>query len=78
MQLALFSEGPNRAARSEAVKPRVDADKAITGDQIHTRSVQIDSADLGLADLRGSGATLQRVIGNEALIDTAQRLQKSL
>jgi hypothetical protein len=58
------------------VKPSGEADKSNQrlGDQAHARFVEINSADLSLADLRGSQETLQQVIRDEALIDATQHL----
>jgi hypothetical protein len=44
----------------------------------HAGLVEIDAADDGLADLSGGRELFEHVIGDEALIDTAQGVVKSL
>lgn len=68
------------AATCEAVKPLADGAKAITAsdDVAHPRLVEIDAPDEGLADLRREGELLEHVVSDEALIDAAERVSKSL
>ena len=44
----------------------------------HPRLIEIDAPDEGLADPRREGELLEHVISDEALIDAAERVSKSL
>jgi hypothetical protein len=44
----------------------------------HPRLVEIDAPDEGLADLRREGELFEHVVGDEALIDAAESVSKSL
>src|SRR3981189_1989480 len=46
------------------------------GHPAHSRLVEVDSTDLGFADLRWLRKLLQQGIGDEALIDAAQRIHE--
>src|SRR5215469_8640291 len=61
----------------EAVGGRREGDHRLD-DVAHPRLVEIDTPDAGLADLRREGELLEHVISDEALIDAAQSVSKSL
>jgi hypothetical protein len=73
-------DAQTRAATSEAVKPLGEGDKAISASMrcSHPRLVQIDAADARFADLRGEWETVEHLVGDKALIDTAESIGKSL
>ena len=78
--LAVFSEDPDPRRQfgdSEATGRGRQGNHRL-GDPAHARFVEIDSADFGLADLRGSRQTLQQIVGDEALIDAGQRIHEPL
>ena len=61
----------------KAVGGRREGDHRLD-DVAHRRLVEIDAPDEGLADLRREGELLEHVISNEALIDAAKSVSKSL
>src|ERR1700745_1407811 len=61
----------------KAVGGRGEGDHRLD-DVAHPRLVEIDAADAGLADLRREGELLEHVISDEALIDAAESVSKSL
>jgi hypothetical protein len=61
----------------KAVSGRCKGDHRLD-DKAHPRLVEIDAPDEGLADLRREGELLEHVISDEALIEAAESVSKSL